>query len=289
MKRSALLHRDHIVVPLECETLPAAITELISSLVRSGAITDRAAVTGSMDADTIRSTVAINPTIVLPHFRTDAVREPVLALGVTPTPLPPREEGGEGPRIIALILAPVDATTLYLRAVSGLAGALRRTDIVDRLLAAADSDDVLAISELATLDVEPSVLARDIMVRTDAARPDDTLRVAVETMARNDAGGLPVVGDKDEILGVVTEADVLRGLLQSRPRQAADEHTGLMPPLRVRDVMERSVMCIPDGADLDDIANLLISKDAELFPVVAEGRLIGLVRRVDILRKLYGR
>jgi CBS domain-containing protein len=52
--------------------------------------------------------------------------------------------------------------------------------------------------------------------------------------------------------------------------------------------MERSVMCIPDGADLDDIANLLISKDAELFPVVAEGRLIGLVRRVDILRKLYG-
>jgi len=289
VNRSRLLRRDHIVVPLERETLAAAITELIATLVRSGAITDRASVTGSIDADPVRSTVAISPRIVLPHFRTDAVREPVLALGVTALPLPPRDDGGEGARIVALILAPVDATTLYLRAVSGLAGALRRPDVVDRLLAAAAPDDVLAIEQLAALEVEPSVLARDIMVRTEAARPDDTLRVAVDTMARNEAGGLPVVGDKGEILGVVTEADVLRGLLQSRPRKAADEHTGLMPPLRVRDVMERSVMCIPDGADLDDIANLLISKDAELFPVVAEGRLIGLVRRVDILRKLYGR
>jgi CBS domain-containing protein/mannitol/fructose-specific phosphotransferase system IIA component (Ntr-type) len=289
MIRTRLLRRDHIVVPLECETLAAAITELIAAFVRSGAVADRAAVTGSIDADTIRSTVAINPRIVLPHYRTDAVREPVLAIGVTPAPLPPREEGGEGARIVALVLAPVDAATLYLRAVSGLAGALRKAAVLELLLAATGPDDVMAIDELAALQVEPSVLARDIMVRTDAARPDDTLRVAVETMARNDAGGLPVVGDKEEILGVVTEADVLRGLLQSRPRQASDEHTGLMPPLRVRDVMERSVMCIPDGADLDDIANLLISKDAELFPVVAEGRLIGLVRRVDILRKLYGR
>lgn len=289
MQRSQLLRRDHIVVPLERETLAAAVAELVAALVRSGAITDRASVTGSIDADTVRSTVAISPRIVLPHFRTDAVREPVLALGVTPAPLPPRDEGGEGPRIVALILAPVDATTLYLRAVSALAGALRKPDVIDRLLAAAGADDVVAIEGLAALDIEASVLARDIMVRTDAARPDDTLRVAVGAMARNDAGGLPVVGEKGEILGVVTEADVLRGLLQSRPRKATDEHTGLMPPLRVRDVMERSVMCIPDGADLDDIANLLISKDAELFPVVAEGRLIGLVRRVDILRKLYGR
>jgi len=289
MKRSPLLQRDHIVVPLERDTLAAAITELIATLVRSGAITDRAAVSGSIDADTIRSTVPISPGIVLPHYRTDAVREPVLALGVTPQSLPPRDEGGEGARIVALILAPVDATTLYLRAVSGLARALRKSAVTDRLLAAANAADVIAIDELTAIEVETPVLARDIMIRTEGARPDDTLRTAVESMVRNDAGGLPVVGDKDEILGLVTEADVLRGLLQSRPRQAADEHPGLMPPLRVRDVMERSVMCIPDGADLDDIANLLISKDAELFPVVAEGRLVGLVRRVDILQKLYGR
>ena len=281
-----LLRRDHLVVPLRHDSLGGAIAELTEALVRSGALADRAAIAGAIDADPARSTVAISPLIVLPHYRTDDVAGPVLALGVTRRPLPAAD--GEGARIVALILAPADATTVYLRTVSGLARALRQPDVVDRLLAARSPDDVLAIPDLAALDVAPSVLAGDIMVHTETARPDDTLRTAVEKMVRSDARGLPVVGEKGDILGLVTEADVLRGLLQSRPRPPADEARGLVPTLRVRDVMERSVMCIPDGADLDDIANLLISKDAELFPVVAEGRLIGLVRRVDILRKLYG-
>jgi CBS domain-containing protein len=286
MTPSRLLRRDHLVVPLRHDSLGDAIAELTEALVRSGALADRAAIAGAIDAEPARSTVSISPLIVLPHYRTDDVAEPVLALGVTRRPLPASE--GEGARIVALILAPAEATTVYLRTVSGLARALRQPDVVDRLLAARSRDDVLAIPDLAALDVAPSVRAGDIMVRTEAARPDDTLRTAVEKMVRSDARGLPVVGDKGDILGLVTEADVLRGLLQSRPRPPADEARGLVPTLRVRDVMERSVMCIPDGADLDDIANLLISKDAELFPVVAEGRLIGLVRRVDILRKLYG-
>jgi CBS domain-containing protein len=37
------------------------------------------------------------------------------------------------------------------------------------------------------------------------------------------------------------------------------------------------------------VANIMINKDVEEVPVVAEGRLTGIVRRGDILRTLYGR
>lgn len=286
---SRLLRRDHLLVPLEHDSLPGVIGELVTALVQSGAVSDRAAIAGAIDADPARSTVSISPLILLPHYRTDAVDQAVIALGVAAGPLPATGTWAAGARIVALVLAPADAATVYLRTVSALARVLRQAAVVEALLAARSPDDVLAIEELAGLSVEPAIAAAGIMVRTEAARPDDTLRAAVEIMVRNDARGLPVVGDKGEILGLVTEADVLRGLLQSRPRADDDTGQGLVPPLRVRDVMERSVMCISDAADLDDVANLLVSKNAELFPVVAEGRLIGLVRRVDILRKLYGR
>lgn len=288
MKRTPLLRREHLVVPLEHDSLVNAIAGLIGALVGAGSITDRALLSGAIEGDPRKIAVSISPDVILPHYRTDAVTEPTLALGVTTEPLAGTESEGTGPRVVALVLAPAEATSIYLRTVSGLARVLHERSVMERLLAARSPADVLAIKELAALHIEPGVLASDIMIATATAQPDDTLREAVEIMIASDTRGLPVVGDKGEILGLVTEADVLRGLHKSGTR-ASEEKPSLVPPLRVRDVMVRSIMCIPDGADLDDVVNLLISKETELFPVVAEGRLIGMVRRVDILRELYGR
>jgi CBS domain-containing protein len=78
---------------------------------------------------------------------------------------------------------------------------------------------------------------------------------------------------------------MLLGGLQGRQSDART----MMPPLTVRDVMTRSVMCIAETTDLEEAARLMVSKDVELFPVVTEGRLSGLISRGDILRQLYGR
>jgi IMP dehydrogenase len=78
----------------------------------------------------------------------------------------------------------------------------------------------------------------------------------------------------------------MRGLGLDRTHPASDS---LLPPLKVRDVMTRSVMCTADRANLDEVANIMINKDVEEVPVVAEGQLSGIVRRGDILRTLYGR
>jgi CBS domain-containing protein len=40
---------------------------------------------------------------------------------------------------------------------------------------------------------------------------------------------------------------------------------------------------------LDEVANLMINKDVEQFPVVSEGKLTGFLSRADIIRKLFGR
>jgi CBS domain-containing protein len=99
-----------------------------------------------------------------------------------------------------------------------------------------------------------------------------------------------VVGEKQEVLGVVSEWDIMRGLLPAVPR--AGQGAGRPPcrrTLRVKDIMTRSVLCISEDLGIEEAANMMINKDVEQFPVTSEGKLTGFVTRGDIIRKLFGR
>jgi len=287
MKRIPLLHPHHIVVPLRASSLPAALDILIDLLEQSGSLRDRAALDEGLATNRERATVVIAPDVVLPHFRTDAVTSLVVALGVTPEPV---KLDAEQVRVIAFVLAPTDATTAYLRAVSALARTFRHEEVIAKLLAARSGADVLDIPELASLAVQPHLVVGDVMVRDVAPiSPDTTVRDVVARFARTGLPALPVVGAKGEVLGIVSEADVLAGMLHGGSRGLESGAHGLVPPLAVRDVMTRSVMCIAETTDLEEAARLMVSKELELFPVVTGGRLSGLISRGDILRQLYGR
>ncbi len=287
MKPIALLDPDHIVVPLPGPTLQAALDALIERLDQSGSLRDRASLEEGISASPNRATVVVSHDVVLPHFRTDAVTGLVVALGVAPEPL---AIGEHRVRIVALVLAPTESATAYLRAVSALARVFRQETVVERLLSAGSAADVMAMSELAALSVQPHLVVGDVMTREiSPVSPDMSVRDIVARLARTGLRALPVTGPKGEVLGIVGEGDVLDSMLQARPRTRDPETGGLLPPLSVRDVMTRSVMCIAENTDLEEAARLMVSKDLDMFPVVTEGRLSGVISRSEILNQLYGR
>jgi CBS domain-containing protein len=109
-------------------------------------------------------------------------------------------------------------------------------------------------------------------------------------MIRKRLRAMPVVGEKREVLGIISEWDVMRGLLPLIPRAGEDEKTrDEASPLKVRDVMTRSVLCVSEDMALEEAAHLMMNKDVEQFPVVREGKLTGFLTRGDIIRKLFGR
>jgi CBS domain-containing protein/mannitol/fructose-specific phosphotransferase system IIA component (Ntr-type) len=265
--RQRLVREDHVLVPLAATSLPEALDALIQCLENSGAVRDLDALRKGIHSSQDRAFVNISPVVSLPHFRTDSVDRLVVALGVTPGPI--RADSPDA-RVVTLVLAPTD---------------------IQRLLRAASPADVIAIPEIGGLEIQSLVTVADILHR-DAPRaaPDMSMRDAVLVMLQHGARALPVVGVKGEVLGIVSESDVLRGMRMAGPRERnSDIHHGLMPPLAVRDVMTRSVMCIAETTGLEEVANLMIKKDVEQFPVVRDGRFTGLVTRGDILHKLYGR
>jgi CBS domain-containing protein len=143
------------------------------------------------------------------------------------------------------------------------------------------------------------MLARDVM--TGAAitiGPDATVADAARIMAEKGVSGLPVVGLSGQLVGIVTEGDLLRRKeLGSETRRTwwarlfrddkslAGEFAKAHGRF-VREVMTRNVVCVRYDTPLGRVAELLSTLDVKRLPVLKNGTLVGVVSRRDVMRSL---
>lgn len=115
------------------------------------------------------------------------------------------------------------------------------------------------------------------------ARPQDTLRLAWNRMARGPFRHLPVL-DGDRLIGIVTLWDICQGMALADPR-AFDGHP--LDHVRVQAVMTRDPIVISRDQPLADVAAILADRLIGALPVVDEtGRLVGIVTERDIVREI---
>ncbi len=131
---------------------------------------------------------------------------------------------------------------------------------------------------------------RDVMTReVVTVGPDTSAKYAAEVLAGRGFAALPVVDDADRLVGIVAEADVLQDRLPADPRlhlrrdEEIPEHP---PPLLVRGVMTVGVRTVDVGADVADVARLLVDGRLRSVPVLEHDRLVGIVSRRDLLAAL---
>lgn len=294
MKLAEFLRPDRIAVPLEAGTLREAAGALLDRLVATGAIANPDKLAQRITELRGEDVVAMGERAFLVHFRTDAVREMAVALGVAPRDIV-RELGAEEvqhARIALMIVAPPRMAARYLQVLGALARLLSRPQTVEQMLAAPDAATLAALPVFAEVELPRQLAVGDIMTqRPRTATPDMPLRDAALQMARGGISALPVVEENDVIVGMLAERDLLRHLLGSYlqgdtpPRPTPD---GVNARRAVRDAMTRQVLCVSPEQPLAEVASLMINKDVEQVPVVREGRLVGFLTRGDIVRKLIG-
>jgi CBS domain-containing protein len=128
-----------------------------------------------------------------------------------------------------------------------------------------------------------------------------TVFEAAELLINARVSAMPVVNEQDEIVGIVSEADLIRraeiGTEHHKSwlqRLLADDATRareyiLSHSPHVRDVMTRSVVTVDADASLGDVAEKMLKHSVKRIPVVEDGRMIGIVSRADLLRALMSR
>lgn len=118
--------------------------------------------------------------------------------------------------------------------------------------------------------------------------PGTSAKDAAELLAERGFAALPVVDAEGRVLGIVAEADVLRGRVPRDPRLhlRRDDEDGAPPPALVEGIMTTEVRTVETTADVADIARLFVDARLRSVPVTDRGRLVGIVSRRDLLRTL---
>jgi len=108
--------------------------------------------------------------------------------------------------------------------------------------------------------------------------PDQDIREVIEIIIANKISGAPVVSKDKELVGIISEKDCLRVIL--------DDVYHNLPPNEghVSNYMSHKVITVEDSMDVVEVANLFLNSNFRRYPVVNNGKLVGLVSRRDILR-----
>jgi CBS domain-containing protein len=105
-------------------------------------------------------------------------------------------------------------------------------------------------------------------------RPDDFVLHALEEMARYDVGALVVTEDGGPV-GLFTERIYARNVfLKGRSS----------PTTPVRDVMQRDVIYVRPDQTTDQCMAIMTEKRARHLPVLADGKLVGLISIGDLVK-----
>ena len=288
MRLTEILRPEHVVAPLPAETVHAAVAAMAQRLIDTGAVDqpERLARLFSSEAR-VRDLIHVGDRVLLPHLRTDAVSRLVVAIGVAPAGLKVAgDEADAVARVLVLVIAPPSAADLYLQTVAALARVLRHDEVVDALVSSPSAEAILQIPAIREITIQPRLTVRDVMTqRVYRVSTEDTVQTVLDLVAEHKLRAVPVVGEDREVLGMVTDRDLLRYLLPGVQKQGASVTS--LREARVRDVMSRSVICVSEDQALAEVAGVMVSKDVERLPVTNEGKLTGFLTRGDILRKLF--
>jgi CBS domain-containing protein len=111
--------------------------------------------------------------------------------------------------------------------------------------------------------------------------PEADLLAAANMLIDHDISGAPVVDGDGRMIGILTERDCLQAALQA-------EYYGTRGGL-VRDFMSVDVESVAPNESILKIAAMFIKGSYNRYPVVEDGRLVGQISRLDVMRALRRR
>jgi CBS domain-containing protein len=294
VRLSDFVTAEHAVVPLGADTISAAADALLARLVAAGSIAQEGKVQQRLAEGRPEDIVAMGDRAFLLHYRTDTVRDLLVAVGTSPHPICRTlgENEQQCARVVLLILAPPKLAARYLQVVGAFARLLSKEVIVEQVLAQPDAVSLAALPAFHDHEVPENLTVREIMTEgPKTIAPAVPLKEAAREMLRLGIGGMPVVDDEGRMVGMLGERELMQRLLGPFLTGGGghqDRAGGSATPT-VRDAMNRKVMCVSPAQPLAEVASLMINKDVDRVPVVRDGRVVGLLTRGDIVRRLIGR
>ncbi len=115
------------------------------------------------------------------------------------------------------------------------------------------------------------VSVRDMMSEeVKTVHPDMSIEDFVEKVTKHQHTGFPVVSG-DRIIGIITLSD------------SQDIPGSQISTTRVKDVMERDIICVSPDDDASKVWKMMLENDLGRFPVLEDEEIVGIITRSDLM------
>jgi CBS domain-containing protein len=122
-----------------------------------------------------------------------------------------------------------------------------------------------------------SLTAKDVMQQpVIAATPRASLRDVASQLVANEFTGMPVVASDGRVVGVITESDIIRAVVQGKR----------LENLTASDVMTGPPIAVNVDATLDEVMKHLEENRIVRVPVTNDDALVGIISRRDVIRAI---
>jgi CBS domain-containing protein len=142
------------------------------------------------------------------------------------------------------------------------------------------------------------MLVKDIMRQpVITVSQEATLREAIALLSIHGISGLPVVDSEGRLIGIATEHDIIKAMLPTYQELAETEAAMVTPTLMethilavqdnpVSSIMTRKVVTLAETDTILKAASTAVLNRVKRLPVVREGKPVGIVSRIDIVKAI---
>ncbi|WP_397364334.1 CBS domain-containing protein [Olleya sp. R77988] len=128
-------------------------------------------------------------------------------------------------------------------------------------------------------DTNQSLKVSDYMTRDLITfKVTQSVDEVIDTLIKHKISGGPVVNDKNELIGIISEGDCIKQISESRYYNMPSQNNS------VEQHMVKNVETIDGNLNVFDAANKFLQTKRRRFPIVVDGKLVGQISQKDILK-----
>lgn len=109
-------------------------------------------------------------------------------------------------------------------------------------------------------------------------KPDQSVLEVMEILIKQKISGGPVVNEKHELVGIISEGDCMKQISESR------YYNHPMEDVKVEQHMAKNVDTIDGNMNVFDAASKFLESKHRRFPIVENGKLVGQISQKDVLK-----
>lgn len=116
--------------------------------------------------------------------------------------------------------------------------------------------------------------------------PETSVSEALSMMRQNQIRRMPVLNKKGQLIGIVSEKDLLYASPSPATSLNVYEIGYLLSKLKIKEIMQTALVTVPQDMPIEEAAKIMIDNNVSGLPVMDGDKLVGIITETDVFKTL---